>query len=145
LLDEPTSGLDALMQSRLNDLILEEKSRGKTILFTSHIYEEVERICDRVAMMKDGVFVNIDDIESIRGAKRISYMISFATEQDAMNFIKEDFEILGINGRQVTVRMTGEMMPLIRTLGNYQVIGFETMTQSLEDVLIHFYGGDSYV
>ena len=143
LLDEPMSGLDALMQGRLNDLILEEKGRGKTILLTSHIFEEVERTCDRVGMIKNGILVNVDDIAGIRAAKKKSYIINFATDQDALNFVKENFEILNISGRQITVSLSGEMMPLIKALGNYQVVGLETMTQSLEDVFIHFYGGDT--
>lgn len=145
LLDEPMSGLDALMQGRLNDLILEEKGRGKTILLTSHIFEEVERTCDRVGMIKNGILVNVDDIAGIRAAKKKSYIIHFATDQDALNFVKENFEILNISGRQITVSLAGEMMPLIKALGNYQVVGLETMPQSLEDVFIHFYGGDSGV
>lgn len=143
LLDEPMSGLDALMQGRLNDLILEEKGRGKTILLTSHIFEEVERTCDRVGMIKNGILVNVDDIAGIRAAKKKSYIINFATDQDALNFVKENFEILNISGRQITVSLSGEMMPLIKALGNYQVVGLETMTQSLEDVFMHFYGGDT--
>lgn len=143
LLDEPTNGLDVMMQGRLNDLILEEKGRGKTILFTSHIFEEVERTCDRVGMIKRGVLVNVDDIAGIRAAKKKSYIVNFATDQEALNFVKEDFEILSISGRQVTVSLSGEMMPLVKALGNYQVVGLETMSQSLEDVFIHFYGGDA--
>ena len=141
LLDEPTNGLDALMQGRFNELLMEEKGRGKTILFTSHIFEEVERTCDRVAMIKRGVLVNVDDIAGIRAAKRKSYIINFATDQDAVDFRKEDFEIISSSGRQVTVSLAGEMMPLVKVLGNYQVVGLETVAQSLEDVFIHFYGG----
>lgn len=143
LLDEPTNGLDAPMQGRLNDLILEEKGRGKTILFTSHVFEEVERTCDRVGMIKRGVLVNVDDITGIRAAKKKSYIVNFATDQEALNFVKEEFEILNISGRQVTLSLSGEMSPLIRALGNYQVVGLETMSQRLEDVFIHFYGGDA--
>lgn len=141
LLDEPTNGLDVLMQGRLNELLLEEKGRGKTILFTSHIFEEVERTCDRVGMMKCGVLVNMDDIAGIRAAKRKSYIINFATDQDAVDFRKEDFEIISSSGRQIMVSLSGEMMPLVKALGNYQVVGLETVAQSLEDVFIHFYGG----
>ena len=54
ILDEPTSGLDPLMQQVFIDLILEEKQRGKTILMSSHIFTEIERTCDRVAIIKDG-------------------------------------------------------------------------------------------
>lgn len=145
LLDEPMSGLDVLMQGRLNDLILEEKQRGKTILMTSHIFEEVERTCDRVGMIKRGVLVNVDDIAGIRAAKKKSYIITFTSDQEAAKFVKEDFEIAGISGRQVTVSLRGEMMPLIQALGSYQVVGLETAAQRLEEVFMHFYGGDGLV
>lgn len=143
LLDEPTSGLDPLMQGHFLALLAEEKAAGKTILLSSHIFEEVERTCDRVGMIKRGVLVNVDDIAGLRAAKRKSYIVNFATDQEALNFVKEDFEILNISGRQVTVRLSGEMAPLVKALGNYQVVGLETMSQSLEDVFIHFYGGDA--
>ena len=142
LLDEPMGGLDALMQGRLNDLILEEKGKGKTILFASHTFEEVERICDRVGMIKKGLMVNVDDIAGIRAAKKKSYIVSFATDEDARRFAREGFEVISLSGRQITVSLKGEMMPLVKALGSYQVVGLETVAQSLEDVFIHFYGGD---
>ena len=145
LLDEPMGGLDALMQGRLNDLILEEKGKGKTILFASHTFEEVERICDRVGMIKKGLMVNVDDIAGIRAAKKKSYIVSFATDEDAQRFAREGFEVISISGRQITVSLKGEMMPLVKALGSYQVVGLETVAQSLEDVFIHFYGGDTRV
>ena len=141
LLDEPTRGMDDVMRNRFNDLILEEKGRGKTILLSSYIFEEVERTCDRVGMVKDGILINVDDIAGIRAAKKKSYNITFATEQDALQFVKEDFQVLSINGRQITVSLSGEMAPLVKALGDYQVVGIETMTQSLEDIFSHFYGG----
>ena len=145
LLDEPMGGLDALMQGRLNDLILEEKGKGKTILFASHTFEDVERICDRVGMIKKGLMVNVDDIAGIRAAKKKSYIVSFATDEDAQRFAREGFEVISLSGRQITVSLKGEMMPLVKALGSYQVVGLETVAQSLEDVFIHFYGGDTRV
>ena len=145
LLDEPMGGLDALMQGRLNDLILEEKGKGKTILFASHTFEEVERICDRVGMIKKGLMVNVDDIAGIRAAQKKSYIVSFATDEDAQRFAREGFEVISLSGRQITVSLKGEMMPLVKALGSYQVVGLETVAQSLEDVFIHFYGGDTRV
>ncbi len=145
LLDEPMGGLDALMQGRLNDLILEEKGKGKTILFASHTFEEVERIGDRVGMIKKGLMVNVDDIAGIRAAKKKSYIVSFATDEDAQRFAREGFEVISLSGRQITVSLKGEMMPLVKAIGSYQVVGLETVAQSLEDVFIHFYGGDTRV
>lgn len=65
ILDEPTGGLDPLLQQEFYDLILEEKKRGKTVFFSSHNLAEVQRICDRVGILKDGFLVNIEDIHSL--------------------------------------------------------------------------------
>ena len=66
ILDEPTSGLDPLMQSRFVELILEEKAKGKTILMSSHMFEEVERTCTRVAIIKKGRLVAMDAVETLK-------------------------------------------------------------------------------
>ncbi|MEG2018058.1 MAG: ABC transporter ATP-binding protein, partial [Clostridium sp.] len=77
ILDEPTSGLDPLMQNRFVDLVLEEKKKGKTIFMSSHIFEEVERTCDRTAIIKGGRIVAIEDMESLKAKKRKSYILEF--------------------------------------------------------------------
>lgn len=69
ILDEPTSGLDPLMQNRFVELILEEKARGKTILMSSHMFEEVERTCSRVAIIKNGKLVALNDVETLKAAQ----------------------------------------------------------------------------
>lgn len=66
ILDEPTSGLDPLMQNIFLDLIKEEKQRGKAILLSSHIFEEVEKICDRAGIIKDGYLIALEDINSLK-------------------------------------------------------------------------------
>ena len=66
ILDEPTSGLDPLMQKTFTDLILEEKSKGKTILMSSHSFEEIERTCDRVAIIRQGQLVALENIHDLR-------------------------------------------------------------------------------
>ena len=71
--------------------------------------------------------------------------MSFATDEDAQRFAREGFEVISLSGRQITVSLKGEMMPLVKALGSYQVVGLEMVAQSLEDVFIHFYGGDTRV
>ncbi len=70
ILDEPTSGLDPLMQNEFVELLLEEKQKGKTIFMSSHIFEEVERTCDRTAIIKDGKIVTIEDMASLKAKNR---------------------------------------------------------------------------
>src|SRR5699024_571357 len=66
ILDEPTSGLDPLMQNRFVELIAEEKKKGKTILLSSHMFEEVERTCDRIGIIRNGKLVTVDSVETLR-------------------------------------------------------------------------------
>ena len=73
ILDEPTSGLDPLMQKKFVDLILKEKTKGKTILMSSHSFEEVERTCDRVGIIKEGSLVVIENILNLKENMRKAY------------------------------------------------------------------------
>lgn len=121
ILDEPTSGLDPLMQSRFIDLVAEEKKRGKTILLSSHIFEEVERTCDRVGIIRQGKLVAMDSIESLRQRHVKPYTVTLENEEIAQAFV-EDFG--GVrSGPKVTV----------------------TARQSLEEIFMHYYGGEKDV
>lgn len=118
VLDEPTSGLDPLMQSRFIELIAEEKQRGKTILLSSHMFEEVERTCDRIGIIRAGKLVAIDSVEALRKRHMRFYEVTLHTEQDAQAFA-EDFGGK-CNGCTVTV----------------------AAKQSLEDIFMHYYGDE---
>lgn len=118
ILDEPTSGLDPLMQSRFVDLIAEEKQKGKTILLSSHIFEEVERTCDRVGIIRQGKLVAVDSVEALRERHLRSYQVTLNSEETARAFAKDFGGIC--SGLQVTV----------------------SAKQSLEEIFMHYYGGE---
>ncbi len=82
ILDEPTSGLDPLMQQRFLELIEEEKSRGTTILMSSHMFPEVERVCDRVGIIKDGKLLAVQDVKSLRQVQRKVFTVGISDERD---------------------------------------------------------------
>lgn len=86
VLDEPTSGLDPLMQQLFIQLIAEEKTRGKTILLSSHIFEEVERTCDRIGMIRQGRMVAIDSIDTLRSRHLRTYTVQLDTPELAQHF-----------------------------------------------------------
>lgn len=86
ILDEPTSGLDPLMQNLFIQLIAEEKTRGKTILLSSHIFEEVERTCDRIGMIRQGRMVAIDSIDILRSRHLRTYTVQLDTPELAQHF-----------------------------------------------------------
>jgi ABC-2 type transport system ATP-binding protein len=145
ILDEPTSGLDPLMQNKFLELILSEKAKGKTIFMSSHIFDEIERTCDRTAIIKEGCLVAIEDLKTLSQSKRKSYVITFLTEEMASSFAKEDFEVKESKGNQVTVLVKGNINPLIHTLDKYEVTTLDIKTQSLEDLFMHYYGGEKNV
>lgn len=86
VLDEPTTGLDPLMRDAFLDLIREEKAKGRTIFMSSHIFEEIEEVCDRVAMIKDGKIVDIATLYDLRHSKTKDYTIIFKSTDEAIRF-----------------------------------------------------------
>lgn len=101
VLDEPTSGLDPLMQNRFIELIAEEKKKGKTILLSSHMFEEVERTCDRIGIIRAGKLVTVDSVETLRERHMHTYTVTLDTPEMAHAFSK-DFGG-SCNGVNVTV------------------------------------------
>ena len=87
VLDEPTTGLDPLMREVFLDLVREEKAKGKTIFMSSHIFEEIEEVCDRVAMIKDGKLVDLIDVYALRHEKRKHFIAVFEKAEDIKSFI----------------------------------------------------------
>ena len=121
ILDEPTSGLDPLMQNRFVSLVAEEKERGKTILMSSHIFEEVERTCDRIGIIQKGRMIAVDSAAALHERHTCSYIVTLDNE-DAAKAFAADFD--GIcNGKKVTV----------------------TTKQSLEEIFMSYYGGEKNV
>lgn len=118
ILDEPTSGLDPLMQNRFIDLIAEEKRRGKTILLSSHMFEEVERTCDQVGIIRQGRLAAVDSVQAMRERYVKPYRVTLETEALAKAFAR-DFGGTQ-DGKTVTV----------------------STKKSLEEVFLQFYGGD---
>jgi len=101
ILDEPTSGLDPLMQNRFVELVAEERTRGKTILMSSHMFEEVERTCHRIGIIREGRLVVVDNVDALRERHMRTYTVTLPNEQTAAEFAA-DFKGK-TNGRNVTV------------------------------------------
>lgn len=86
VLDEPTSGLDPIMQGKFIDFILEEKAKGKSILLSSHIFNEVDATCDRIAIIKDGKVVSTIIADDLRHNQDKTYKLEFRTKEDFEHF-----------------------------------------------------------
>ena len=139
ILDEPTSGLDPLMQNKFVELILEEKNKGRTILMSSHIFEEVERTCDRVAIIKDGHLMAVEDMDTLKKNRRKLYDITFVQEADAQKFAIAQKDRKQ-QGKKVTASDLGNIDVFIKELSKYSVAELKVREQSLEELFMHYYG-----
>lgn len=141
ILDEPTSGLDPLMQKTFADLILEEKSKGKTILMSSHSFEEIERTCDRVGIIRQGELIATENMHDLRLKRRKIYLVVFDNSLSATRFANTSgFDIIDVNDNTIKLSILGNVTEFIKTLHNYTVLDLNTETSSLEDIFMHYYG-----
>jgi len=88
IMDEPTTGLDPLMREEFISIILEEKAKGKTIFMSSHIFQEIESTCDKVALLKNGTLVDVADMEKIRHHDVKTFKVAFKNDKDKKAFLK---------------------------------------------------------
>lgn len=140
ILDEPTSGLDPLMQQLFIELVLEEKARGTTFLMSSHSFPEIERTCDRAAIIKDGRLVATNNIHELQSMQRKLLVIVFEHAEDADAFVQSgNVPIESHDGRRVTVAVQGNYNELIHEAAKYKVRSLDITAQNLEDVFMQYY------
>lgn len=135
ILDEPTTGLDPLMRVTFLDIIKEEHKKGKTIFMSSHMFEELETTCDRVALINDGHIIDVVNMDEIRNRPIKDFKIEFKSTDDYKNFLKEKYTITRKQKQynQVSISInakdTGE---LLKTLKNYDVKFISEIPYTLE-------------
>lgn len=140
ILDEPTSGLDPLMQQVFVDLVLEKKEQGKTILMSSHSFEEVEKTCNRIAMIKDGRIAVVEDITVLKKQRRKVFVATVANEMHAKT-LKQTFpEAVDLGHFVFEVAVTGDFRKFFDLLKTIEVIDLDVKTQRLEEIFMQYYG-----
>ncbi|HET7323175.1 MAG TPA: ABC transporter ATP-binding protein [Halococcus sp.] len=162
IMDEPTSGLDPLMQERFLEFIRTEQQRGKTFFFSSHILNEVQKVCNRVGIIRDGHLVEVEDVETLlhRGGKEVRVHVAEAVDEgefaidgaheveltksgspraveaDGGDVLTEDSG----QGTSVSFTYTGGFETLLTHLLDYTIIDLDIEEAPLEDVFMRFYG-----
>ena len=137
ILDEPTSGLDPIMQNIFHEILLEEKTKGTTIIYSSHILSEVYNICDNIGFIKEGKIIKEDSIENIKKDNLTYLVISSKDIKDIKNeldlkVVKEDkFEVTFINNIKPN--------ELIKKLSKYDIEKLIIREISLEDLFMNYY------
>lgn len=139
ILDEPTSGLDPLMQNRFVELILEEKKKGTTIFMSSHIFEEVEKTCDRTAIIREGRIVDVVEMAELAKLKKREYLVTLQDEIQAEKLAKE-VQAKRVAGCQVSVFAGERIGELLKVLTKYDVKDLDVRSKSLEELFLHYYG-----
>ena len=135
ILDEPMTGLDPLMRVTFLDIIKKEHEKGKTIFMSSHMFEELETTCDRVALINDGHIIDVADMNDIRRRPVKDFKIEFNSDADYKKFQKAGYEIVRLQDEydQVTIRIaverTGE---LLKTLTGYDIKFISELPYTLE-------------
>ena len=142
ILDEPTSGLDPLMQKRFIEFVLEMKSKGKTILLSSHIFSEVDAMCDTITVIKDGRHVSTIRASDFKNAKIKTYRLSFVDEQEKRRFIGENpsFQMKEEPPNQLDVVVeVSALNAFLGAVAHYPLKRFEEVFFSLEQYFMGFY------
>ena len=141
ILDEPTSGLDPLVQQTFNELLFEARGEGRTVFLSSHIISEVERTCDRVAIIREGRIVRLDTVEGVRNLAAHEVELRFAAPVGAAAFQAiEGVTNLLEEGRTLRMLVTGPIAPVVRLAGQYDLVDFVSREPSLEEVFLAEYG-----
>lgn len=137
ILDEPTSGLDPIMQNVFYNLLLEEKKKGTTIFYSTHILSEVSKICDRVGIIKDGNLIKVEDIDEI-SKKNFSIVTLVSNEIDK---IKEQLDIDIISENKDTIKFKSKTSDdeLIKTLSKIKLGKILIEEPTLEEMFLHYY------
>ena len=144
ILDEPTSGLDPLMQAKFFDILKEENSRGTTTFLSSHTLSEVQKMCRRVGIIKEGKIIAVEDIETLRKKQLRKIQIEFAhpVESDEIRCIgatasRADRNILSF-------MFSGKMNDLLQALAGKDVKDLIIEEPSLEEIFMHYYSEEEH-
>ena len=139
ILDEPTEGLDPLVQGALHEILFELRGRGRTVFMSSHVLSEVERLCDRIAVIRKGSIVLLSTVEEARRRTGRTVRVFFSHEVPPPSMPN----VVTANATDWTLRVEGEIGELIPLLATLPVRDLEIAEPALEDVLRSFYREDS--
>jgi len=137
ILDEPTEGLDPLMQASFYQLLLDVKKRGRTVFMSSHVLSEVDRVCDRIALVRKGEIVLLATVEETRKLAARHVRVSFSEDVN----VAPVSEVVEIRPRLWNLKIEGPLGPLLRQLAALPVHDIEVAEPKLEDVIMKYYRG----
>ena len=138
ILDEPTNGLDPLMQKKLFNILIEEKEKGNTVFLSSHNLVEVQNLCDRVCVIKEGKTVDIIEIDKSKTELKLKVTLSSSDITDDIVLNLSD-KILDKNGKLYTFIYSKNIDSLVKELANYKIDELLIEKENLEDAFLNYY------
>jgi ABC-2 type transport system ATP-binding protein len=142
ILDEPTNGLDPLMQHEFYDLLTETKKEGRTIFLSSHILPEVEKVCDRVGIIRQGKLITVETIESLKSHSVRKLEIHFVAPVPKEKFINiPGVRDIIVRDNLLTCTVVGSLDALVKTAARFEVVNIISHEPSLEDIFMTYYNG----
>jgi ABC-2 type transport system ATP-binding protein len=140
ILDEPTGGLDPLMQEEFLALVAEERERGCAVFLSSHDLDEVERVCDRVGIVRDARLIAVERMADLLGKARRRVTVELAdsaglSDLGALSGISD----LEVRDGRATFKVAGELDPVIKALAEHHVTDIEAVHPTLEEVFLGYY------
>lgn len=139
ILDEPTSGLDPLMQQKFFDLLEKENKKGATILFSSHILSEVQRLCDRVAIIKEGRIVTVEKISTLKENTYKKFKIETISTVDENYFSIEGVNQLEIKGNSISFLFRGNINSILKKISSIEIANLWVEEPDLDEIFMHYY------
>jgi ABC-2 type transport system ATP-binding protein len=144
LLDEPTSGLDPLVQQTFYAVIREAKAEGRTVFLSSHILSEVERTCDRVAIIRDGRLVRVDRTEALRDLAHHQVEVVFTDTVPVADFSSlPGVSDVVVEDHTLRLRVAGSITPVVRAAARYELADFVSREPSLEETFLAEYKSEA--
>ena len=141
ILDEPTEGLDPLMQESFYKLLADVKQKGRTVFMSSHVLSEVERVCDRIAVLRKGELVLLSTMEETRGLAARRVRVFFHEDVKAPETLPPNQEAVELGPRVWTLKVEGVLGPLLQIVAALPVKDIEVEEPRLEDVILKYYRG----
>ncbi len=139
ILDEPTSGLDPLMEVAFRDTVHEAKERGQTVFLSSHILSEVEALCDRVGILRDGRLVEQGTLPELRHLSAQTVEVTFDGPAPQLPELA-GVHVANAGANSLRCEVTGSVGPLIAAIAGHPVVALTSREPSLEEIFLHHYG-----
>jgi ABC-2 type transport system ATP-binding protein len=144
VLDEPTTGLDPLVQNEFDGLLRETTAEGRTVLLSSHSLDEVQRVADRVAIIREGRLVVTDSVEHLRASAPRIMTLRFRRAVDPAPFLAiQGVESATPDGDDLSLRFTGDVAPVLRAALEHELVDVTARHADLDELFLSYYDGTS--